>query len=124
MPNSPMKVYVSGPISGLPEEVWKKNFADACERVNANPDMIAVDASAVVPQCENACGSDLTFEDGSYKHLWSCYMKWDIMALLDCDAIYMIPGSENSRGAKLELQVARSLGYWIGTPNDEGGIDW
>jgi uncharacterized protein DUF4406 len=42
---------------------------------------------------------------------WVAYMRQDIAALVGCDAIFMIPGWEESRGARLEVHVARELGF-------------
>lgn len=40
---------------------------------------------------------------------WVTAMKKDIAALMQCDAIVMLHGWENSRGAKLEHFIATSL---------------
>lgn len=40
-------------------------------------------------------------------------MRSDLRALLDCDAIYMLPGWSRSRGARLEARVARACGLRI-----------
>jgi len=37
-------------------------------------------------------------------------MREDIEALLECDAIYMIPGWQNSPGATFELTVSNMCG--------------
>jgi hypothetical protein len=44
---------------------------------------------------------------------WSAYMRLDITMLCECDSIYMLPGWENSKGAKLEKMIADSLGMEI-----------
>jgi len=41
---------------------------------------------------------------------WSECMRRDIEALMHCDSIVMLPGYEHSRGATLELHIARELG--------------
>ena len=41
---------------------------------------------------------------------WRVHMKADIAMLVQCDAIYMMPGWELSKGCKLELDVATSCG--------------
>ena len=43
----------------------------------------------------------------------ACYMRSDIAALLTCDAIHMLPGWENSRGATVEHTIATALGLPI-----------
>jgi len=37
-------------------------------------------------------------------------MKEDLKALLDCDGIYMLRGWEQSKGAKIEYELAMNLG--------------
>ena len=46
---------------------------------------------------------------------WHSCMRADIKALCDCDAIALLPGWMNSKGAHLELQIAHRLGLRIGT---------
>lgn len=41
---------------------------------------------------------------------YSCYMGKDIMALLECDAVYFIRGWEKSRGCLLEYSAAKIYG--------------
>ena len=40
---------------------------------------------------------------------WCTCMRNDIKALCDCDAIFMLRGWENSKGATLERHVAEQL---------------
>lgn len=44
---------------------------------------------------------------------WKECMARDIQALVDCDAIYMLKGWVNSRGASLEHMIATELGLEI-----------
>lgn len=44
---------------------------------------------------------------------WKDYMRYDIKLLMDCDAIAMLPGWVNSKGAKLEFEIAHALGLNI-----------
>lgn len=115
------KCYVSGKISELSEEEFKENFRKASELVEAHG-YEAVNPLEVIPGCEKLCGSLATFSDGTYQHTWACYMKYDILALLECQAIYLQPNWKESRGARVELDVARAIGLWILTDDGEGGL--
>ena len=44
---------------------------------------------------------------------WEACMRSDIAALVTCDAIMLLPGWEDSRGAKLEHHIAERLGLRI-----------
>lgn len=44
---------------------------------------------------------------------WREHMRADIAMLLKCDAIFMLPGWELSKGCKLELDVASSCGIAV-----------
>ena len=46
-------------------------------------------------------------------HSWACFMRYDLLALLRCDAIYMLRGWELSHGARLELNVAAAVGLSV-----------
>jgi hypothetical protein len=44
---------------------------------------------------------------------WSSYMREDIKALMDCQAIYLIEGWEKSKGARIEKELAEILDFKI-----------
>ena len=51
--------------------------------------------------------------DHDHDKSWEAYMKECIKALMSCDAIYMLKGWEESRGALIEFKLAVSLDYKI-----------
>jgi hypothetical protein len=99
-----MKVYISGPISlgGTLE----------AEEIAAN-----LKAFATAERLLRARGHEpvnpveaLDEENPSVDQaLWVRYMKRDIPKLVTCDAIYMLPDWELSRGALLERHIADEL---------------
>lgn len=44
---------------------------------------------------------------------WSYYMKKDIQKLLSCDAIYVLSDWYDSKGARLEINIALELGLEV-----------
>lgn len=98
-------VYISGAIAGLADAESRFDAAAACLTESGYNTVSPYDVSA----CANACGESAT----SDMHLWSCYLRHDIKAMLDCDAIAMLPGWERSHGARLELTVAAACGLTV-----------
>lgn len=92
-----MKVYVSGPMTGYPDE----NFP----AFNAAAALLETQGYVV----ENPAAKGIV--DGWE---WSDYLRFDIRILTECDAIFTLPGWEASRGATLEKHVADALGLkWL-----------
>lgn len=87
------KIYISGPISGLPLETVYNNFTNA--EVN-----LLEKGYKVVNPFNNGLPTTATWEE---------HMRADLRLLLDCDAIYMLEGWEKSRGARMEYALAVDL---------------
>jgi len=105
-----MKIYVAGPMSGLPELNFPAFHAEAARLRGLgheviNPAEINGGADEVV-----ACASMNTEQ---YAAHWSKCMRADIAALIDCDGIALLPGWEKSRGASLEHHIAQALGMAV-----------
>lgn len=91
------RVYIAGPMTGYPD----CNFA----AFHAAAERLAQAGWKVFNPAENFGGrKDLPREE---------YLRLDLAVLARCDAIAMLPGWEDSRGAKLEYLVARELGCTI-----------
>lgn len=107
-----MKVYISGQITGLEHDEYTDLFAKAeaflLERGDDPKNPLKV------PACfAEDCNGDKTKPDGSYLHSWACYLKTDLIAMLECDAIYMLSNHHRSAGAQLELYVAERVGMQV-----------
>lgn len=112
-----MKVYISGPISGLPDGN-RAAFAEAVALLRAtghepvNPHDISVDH-------DGPCRGPAT-RDPLDRHRYGCYLTADFRALLKCDAITFLAGWTRSHGSSSERTVAKLIGLpivgWDGTP--------
>jgi hypothetical protein len=83
--------------------VFRANFLEASQEVEK------MDYQAV-----NPCELDHSAHDQS----WEGFMKVDLIALMDCECIYLMRGWGNSRGARLEYHLAQELGL------DVMAADW
>lgn len=101
-----LKIYVSGPISGIPE-ANRNEFEDAASLVRE------AGADALIPHHISPGHSGVCVPDGRYErsgHTYACHMRADVLAMLGCDGVVMLPGWEQSHGARLEHQVAAVCG--------------
>lgn len=90
------RIYISGPMSGLPEQNFPAFHAAAAQ-------LRAAGHQVINPAEIN---EDTTLS-------WEQCLRADIKALCDCDVIAMLPGWENSKGAHLEVHVAHRLGIKV-----------
>lgn len=90
-----MKLYVSGPMSGLPDWNYPAFFKAAQQIGDAgfepiNPARIRDDLPATGAA-------------------WVDYMRAALRDVADCDGIALLPGWRDSRGARLEAHIATEL---------------
>ena len=52
-------------------------------------------------------------DEGKPDMSWADYMRQDLVLMMDCHAIHMLPGWKNSRGARLEHLIAVELGFTV-----------
>lgn len=88
------RVYISGPMTGLPDFNYPAFHAAAAELRGAglhveNP------AESKAPDCNS----------------WIGYMRLAVAQLATCDYVVTLPGWERSRGARIEVELARGLGF-------------
>lgn len=95
-----MRIYVSGPMTGIVEY----NFPEF--RVAA--DQLTEAGYGVVDPSRH--GVDLDS--------WEDCVKRDLVDMLTCDAVALLRGWEQSRGARLEVHVALELGLLVTTVAD------
>lgn len=92
----PNGFYLAGPMSGIPENNYPAFHREAA-RLRALGLRIANPAEASI-------GENPT---------WAGFMREDIGMLITCESVVVLPGWEKSRGATLEVHIARSLGMPI-----------
>lgn len=86
-----MRVYISGPMAGIKDHNFPAFHA-------ADRHLTDIGYDTVNPAIINKDGGTRAY----------C-MRRDIFALLDCKAIYLLPGWEKSKGALLEVEIAKQL---------------
>ena len=87
-----MKIYISGKISGLLIDDVEIMFA------RYEKEIVARGHEAVNPLKIEHPNND-----------WLDYMRADIKALMDCDAVFAMPNYKRSMGAMIEVKLARDL---------------
>jgi hypothetical protein len=114
-----VRVYISGAISGRPLDEARDEFKGAQVALwDAGHEV--VNPFYVAPHRSCACPSARGDDGAGSGHNWGCYLRGDLAALLDCDAICMLPGWEASHGARLELTVAAAVGLKVLWPEVAG----
>lgn len=89
-------IYLAGPMSNLPLFNFPA-FQVATNQLRALGYTVVTTAEG----CEDT------------SQPWEFYMRHAIRVLLDCDAVALLPGWEHSRGARLEVDIALSLGMRV-----------
>lgn len=134
-----MKIYISGPIAGRPDGN-RQSFASCeriiyeaghepinPQKVNhehkgecfgdyvARQSCVRCQSLAALsdrygPELPTLFGIGQTDKCSEHPHRYGCYMKADIIALMECDGIVLLHDWQFSRGAKVEMAVAEILG--------------
>jgi nucleoside 2-deoxyribosyltransferase len=91
-----MKIYISGKISGIENEA-PKLFQEV-------EDVLIANSHEVVNPMKLPHNHDKS---------WESYMKEDLKAMLDCDGVVLLNNWFDSKGAKIECDLAEKLGMDI-----------
>ena len=93
-----MKIYVAGPMTGMPE--WNyPAFNNAAAELRAA-------GHEVVNPAEMGAKYGTADEINADPEKLADLMLYELDAILGCDAIYLLPGWEKSPGVRKELKVA------------------
>lgn len=90
------RVYIAGPMTGLPGYNYAAFNAEAA-RLRQLGFAVENPAENPAPPCDT----------------WLAYMRLAIAQLVRCDAVALLPGWRDSRGARVEEGLARSLGLQV-----------
>lgn len=104
-----MRLYLAGPMSNLPAFNFPAFHAAAKALRKKGHD--------VQNPAELA---EMVGTDRPYGY----YIRQGLISLLSCEAIVMLPGWEDSRGAKLEHVVAETIGLKVGEYMGDGEVEW
>jgi hypothetical protein len=99
-------IYISGKITGLSETEYRAKFKKGEDLWNSKEGWHSINPVKI--------GEELEFEVisnfGNVEDItWKDYMIVDIIELVKCDAIYMLEGWKESKGARLEHYLAQEL---------------
>lgn len=92
-----MKVYLAGPMTGVEDH----NFP----AFHKASDYLRELGFEVISPAE--------LDDGDTSQSWQHYMKRDIALLVECDGVAVLPGWQKSRGARIEVFLATTLGLQV-----------
>lgn len=101
-----MRVYLAGPMTGLPEFNFPA-FDAAAEMLEGMGHVVFNPA-----QMDRDLGFDPSSQSVSQAFLRDA-LRRDLSAICEADAIAMLPGWEKSGGAKIEWMLASHLGLKI-----------
>lgn len=91
-----MRVYIAGPMTGYKDFNFPAFTAAAKDLRDRGFDVL--NPVEIAP------------EQGKS---WAYYMRKDLAEMLTCDAIYLLKGWHESKGASLEKHVAEALGMLV-----------
>ena len=106
-----MKYYISGPItlgdSATPQDIaqFKSRFSVAEFKLELQGH------ESVNPLKVQAC--DYGQCGATEGHTWQCWLRYDLVAMLECDGIYLLKRWHESKGALLEFDVAVRCGLAV-----------
>lgn len=90
------RIYIAGPMTGLPDFNYPA-FNAAAARLRA----LGFEVENPAENPEPHCGS------------WLGYMRMAIRQISQCDGVVLLPGWQQSKGARIEHQLATNLGLVV-----------
>ena len=90
------RVYLAGPMTGIADYNFPAFHAEAAS--------LRARGLHVENPAEHGIAEGAT---------WADYLRYDVGRLATCERIHLLPGWSDSRGARLEVVLARALGMAI-----------
>jgi hypothetical protein len=90
---SGLKLYIAGPMTGLPDFNYPAFFRAAADLAKVGHEPINPARSQGREGCKT----------------WLDFMRASLLDLAACEGVAILPGWGDSRGAALEVHIARSL---------------
>lgn len=101
-----MKIYVAGPMTGLPRFNFPA-FDAAAADLRAQGHEVVSPAELDDPATRSLALASVNGDVNLMRHSWGDFLSRDIKIVVDeCEAIAFLPGWEMSRGARLEALAA------------------
>lgn len=100
-------IYIAGPMSGIKDWNFPAFFKAEAELEALGYKVINPahnDGATVQDALESAGPVDRP------NNLWSWYMRRDLPHVMEADLLCLLPGWQNSKGASLEVHVAKAIG--------------
>lgn len=110
------RVYIAGPVADTDNH--EAIFASVANAISTQGH-VAINPLDIAPLSHPSLGCPDGYSPGTQSEHTSsaCFMRTDLISLLTCDSIMMLPGWETSRGATVEKSVAEACGmpvhYWV-----------
>ena len=108
------RIYISGPMSGVPREKYLEMFRRAEQSLRAQGYTKVVNPIRVW-----ACRWPWLYRLVGYR----LTLLYDLWLLTRCDLIYKLPGWQESRGANIESCVAYHFKIWPVSKQDTAKLD-
>lgn len=106
-----MKVYICGAMSGLPDCNYPAFHAAAAQLRAKGYDVLSPAEYHKRARLNEPRSGDLEVP-------WSTWLRRGLRLMLKCDEVFVLEGWEQSRGATLEVQVARELSIPVRALNE------
>jgi hypothetical protein len=103
-------IYLAGPMSGLPDHNVPA-FDSAAAQLRERGFFVVSPPEITRANPQPGIRSDGSIDEAAYREL----VRLDLRGLLGCSAVAVLPGWEKSKGARLEVSVAKAIGlsvYW------------